>query len=141
MTRAAWESPPDSAFSGPALKIAWACDRRYLLTGTPAVNCPRDLVALINMLGKLNSVFGGWRAFVERYCDGHQTDWCFDTSGATNLDELHEILYREKIMLRRMQHEVLALPKNPEVSPALRLIRTISPNMRRPSNPWPPKSQ
>ena len=111
MTRAAWESPPDSAFSGPALKIAWACDRRYLLTGTPIVNCPRDLVALINMLGKLNSVFGGWRAFVERYCDGYEGDYGWVTDGASNLNELHEKLYAEKIMLRRMKHEVLILPQ------------------------------
>lgn len=51
------------------LQIVWACNRRYLLTGTPIVNCPRDLIALINSLGKLKSAFGGWHAFVERYCE------------------------------------------------------------------------
>jgi SNF2 family DNA or RNA helicase len=100
-----------SAATQATLQIVWACDRRYLLTGTPVVNKPLDLVALINMLGKLNSVFGGWKAFVDRYCDAHQTEWCYDTSGASNLNELHEKLNAEKIMLRRMKHEVLQLPK------------------------------
>jgi SWI/SNF-related matrix-associated actin-dependent regulator of chromatin subfamily A-like protein 1 len=93
------------------LQIVWACNRRYLLTGTPIVNRPLDLVALINMLGKLKSVFGGWKSFVDRYCDPQKTQWCYDASGASNLDELHEILYREKIMLRRTKHEVLSLPQ------------------------------
>ena len=94
-----------------ALQIIWACDRRYLLTGTPIVNKPLDLVALINFLGKLNKVFGGWQAFVERYCDGHEGDYGWVLDGASNLEELHEILYRERIMLRRMKHEVLTLPQ------------------------------
>ncbi|TPV99728.1 MAG: hypothetical protein USCAAHI_00812 [Beijerinckiaceae bacterium] len=93
------------------LQIVWACNRRYLLTGTPIVNRPLDLVALINMLGKLKSCFGSWRAFVERYCEGYIGAYGWDTSGASNLDELHEKLYAEKIMLRRMKHEVLSLPQ------------------------------
>lgn len=93
------------------LKICWTCDQQFLLTGTPIVNKPLDLIALINMLGKLNSIFGGWKSFVDRYCNAHQGDWGYDTSGASNLNELHEILYREKIMLRRMKHEVLTLPQ------------------------------
>jgi SWI/SNF-related matrix-associated actin-dependent regulator 1 of chromatin subfamily A len=93
------------------LQIVWVCNGRYLLTGTPIFNKPLDLVALINMLGKLKSVFGGWRSFVDRYCDGHETEWCYDTSGSSNLDELHKILQRENIMLRRMKHEVLKLPQ------------------------------
>jgi SWI/SNF-related matrix-associated actin-dependent regulator 1 of chromatin subfamily A len=92
-------------------EIVWACERRYLLTGTPIVNRPLDILALINLLGKLNSVFGGWKAFVDRYCDAFQSEWCYDTSGASNLDELHEKLYAEKIMLRRMKHQVLQLPQ------------------------------
>jgi SWI/SNF-related matrix-associated actin-dependent regulator of chromatin subfamily A-like protein 1 len=99
------------------LQIIWACYWRRLLTGTPIVNQPLDLVALINMLGKLNSVFGGWKAFVDRYCGAQQTQWCYDTSGASNLNELHEILYREKNMLRRMKREVLTLSKDQDHFP------------------------
>jgi SWI/SNF-related matrix-associated actin-dependent regulator 1 of chromatin subfamily A len=93
------------------LQIVWACNRCYLLTGTPIVNCPRDLISLINMLGKLKSSFGGWQAFIERYCDGYEGAYGWVTDGASNLNELHEKLYAEKIMLRRMKHEVLTLPQ------------------------------
>jgi SWI/SNF-related matrix-associated actin-dependent regulator of chromatin subfamily A-like protein 1 len=92
-------------------QIIWACNRRYLLTGTPVVNKPLDLVALIIFLGKLKSVFGGYWAFVHRYCDAHHNGYGWDMSGAANLNELHEKLYAEKIMLRRMKHEVLTLPQ------------------------------
>jgi SWI/SNF-related matrix-associated actin-dependent regulator 1 of chromatin subfamily A len=93
------------------LKIIWAADRRYLLTGTPIVNKPLDMVALVNFLGKLNNTFGGWQAFVERYCDGHHNAYGWVLDGASNLNELHEKLYAGKIMLRRMKHEVLTLPQ------------------------------
>jgi SWI/SNF-related matrix-associated actin-dependent regulator 1 of chromatin subfamily A len=93
-----------------ALQIVWACDRRYLLTGTPIVNKPLDLVALINMLGKLKNVFGGWWNFVNRYCAACEGEYGLDVSGSSNLVELHEILQRENIMMRRMKAEVLTLP-------------------------------
>lgn len=35
----------------------------------------------------------------------------FRYAGASNLDELHQKLYAEKIMMRRMKHEVLTLPQ------------------------------
>ena len=62
-----------------------------------------------DFLGKLKCSFGSWTAFVERYCEGHQG--LYGLSGAANLEELHEKLYSEKIMLRRMKHEVLTLPQ------------------------------
>ncbi len=92
-----------------ALKIVYSCERRYLLTGTPIYNRPADMLALLQLLGKLNSDFGGFLEFVERYCSARDTPFGLDYSGASNLDELHDLLYKKKIMMRRKKAAVLAL--------------------------------
>lgn len=41
----------------------------YCLTGTPVVNTPKDLVSQLYILDQLNAVFGGYKRFVDRYCN------------------------------------------------------------------------
>lgn len=69
-----------------------------LLTGTPIVNKPKDLVAQLHILGVLH-LFGGWKFFMNRYCGG-------DGKGATNLGELHYRL-RTTCFYKRNKKEVL----------------------------------
>lgn len=69
-----------------------------LLTGTPVVNKPKDLVAQLNILGWL-PLFGGWKYFINRYCGG-------DGKGAGNLNELHYKL-RTTCFYKRNKKEVL----------------------------------
>lgn len=51
-----------------------------LLTGTPVVNRPEDLVSQLGILGRLPD-FGGYKYFIKRYCTGPKR--------AANLKELH----------------------------------------------------
>ena len=46
------------------------------LTGTPVVNNNTDLIQQLKIMGRLED-FGGYRHFVERYCDGpKQSEQC-----------------------------------------------------------------
>ena len=51
-----------------------------LLTGTPIVNKPRDLLSQLGILGRLPD-FGGYKYFIKRYCTGPKE--------ASNLKELN----------------------------------------------------
>jgi SWI/SNF-related matrix-associated actin-dependent regulator 1 of chromatin subfamily A len=51
-----------------------------LLTGTPIVNKPMDLVSQLGILGRMGD-FGGYKGFVKRYCSGPKE--------ASNLKELN----------------------------------------------------
>ena len=77
-----------------------------LLTGTPVLNRPSELVSQLRALGVFNQLFGTWTKFAERYCGAYQGAWGWDTSGATNLDELNEKL-RSCCFVRRTKAEVL----------------------------------
>lgn len=73
-------------------------DYVMLLTGTPVVNKPKDLIAQLHILGRLE-MFGGWKFFMNRYCGG-------DGKGATNLLELQYKL-RTTCFYKRNKKEVL----------------------------------
>lgn len=66
---------------------------RILLSGTPVVNRPEDLVSQLSIMGRLND-FGGKAAFMARYGEGD------------NLDELSRELY-DSCMIRREKAKVL----------------------------------
>lgn len=67
------------------------------LTGTPVVNKPKDLVAQLSILDRMND-FGGYKNFVERYCGG--------PNEASNLKELNWKLWQH-CMFRREKSKVL----------------------------------
>lgn len=78
-----------------------------MLSGTPVVNRPEDLVAQLSIMGRLNA-FGGRKAFLDRYCGkvasvrmGKEK-----REGADNLGELSERLYSE-CLIRREKAAVL----------------------------------
>ena len=78
--------------------------RKLLLTGTPIVNRPKELFNLINLLDPAR-----WPNFFKygiRFCAGYQSQWGWDFTGASHLDELQQIL-RETVMLRRRKVEVI----------------------------------
>lgn len=90
----------------PAKRIpAVPARRKVFITGTPILNRPIELYPLIKALD--STTWGNWRSYVTRYCDGHETRWGWDVSGASNLDELQEKL-RSTIMVRRLKADVLA---------------------------------
>jgi len=67
------------------------------LTGTPVVNKPKDLVAQLSILGRMDD-FGGYKNFVQRYCSG--------PNEASNLKELNYKLW-DTSMFRREKKSVL----------------------------------
>ncbi len=72
------------------------------LTGTPVVNKPKDLMSQLAIIDRLRE-FGGWKAFLNRYCGG-------DGRGATNLKELHYKLATTCFYQRRKKDVLKDLP-------------------------------
>lgn len=99
------------------LDLAKEIPHVLLLSGTPVLNRPIELVPQLQALGKLQ-MFGGFWGFARRYCNATrgQFGWMFD--GAENLGELNKKL-RETCYLRREKKDVL--PELPDK------IRTIIP--------------
>ncbi|NXS58417.1 ZRAB3 endonuclease, partial [Brachypteracias leptosomus] len=81
--------------------------RAILLTGTPALGRPEELFMQVEALFPRR--FGTWTEYAKKYCDarvrffGKRTQW--DCRGASNLEELHQLL--SEIMIRRLKNDVL----------------------------------
>jgi SWI/SNF-related matrix-associated actin-dependent regulator 1 of chromatin subfamily A len=87
-----------------AKRISKNADRVILLTGTPILNRPLELVSQIDILRK-SSLFNSTWAFMMRYCDAKKTNFGWDFSGASNLGELKSKM--SAFTLRRVKSEVL----------------------------------
>lgn len=99
-------------------KMADPIPVRLLLTGTPVINRPNELITQLQVMDRLNDLGGFWH-FVRRYCDYHETTWGPDMSGASNLTELHEKL-RACCYIRRTKLDVL-----PELPPIQRSVQPV----------------
>ncbi len=67
------------------------------LTGTPVVNKPVDLIAQLQIIGRLEE-FGGYKGFTDKFCQGY--------SQCSNLKELNYLLNKH-CFFRRLKKEVL----------------------------------
>ncbi|XP_058157071.1 DNA annealing helicase and endonuclease ZRANB3 isoform X2 [Dasypus novemcinctus] len=89
------------------LPLVQKARRAILLTGTPALGRPEELFMQIEAL--FPQKFGTWTDYAKRYCNariryfGKRPQW--DCRGASNLNELHQLL--SDIMIRRLKNEVL----------------------------------
>lgn len=92
---------------------------RLLLTGTPIVNRPSELISQLNILHRLNDIGGFWH-FAKRYCGGER-----GLDGAYNLGELREKL-RATCYLRREKKDVLT-----ELPPIQRNVVSVEIDNRR----------
>jgi SNF2 family DNA or RNA helicase len=82
------------------------------LTGTPVTNRPAEYASQLEIIGRLNELGGTW-GFYRRYCGAFKDKWGhWNTAGATNLQELNEIL-RSLCYIRRTKEQVL--PELPDV--------------------------
>ncbi|OJV40856.1 MAG: hypothetical protein BGO29_14915 [Bacteroidales bacterium 36-12] len=68
-----------------------------LLSGTPVINKPKDLLSQLHIMGRLPD-FGGYKSFVDRYC-----------AGANQASNLRELNYKLNLtcFFQREKHEVL----------------------------------
>jgi len=83
----------------------------WLLTGTPMTSRPINYFNLLKIVESPLTL--NWQSYVRRYCKGYQFNVgnrrVWNTSGASNLDELRE--RTKNIVLRRMKTDILDLPE------------------------------
>jgi SWI/SNF-related matrix-associated actin-dependent regulator 1 of chromatin subfamily A len=89
--------------------------RRIAMTGTPILNRPIELWTTLLWLepSRWNKRSG---YFQKRYCGAFMGEWGWVNDGATNLDELQEVL-RTSCMIRRLKKDVLS-----ELPPKIRSV-------------------
>ena len=86
-------------------------DHVYALSGTPIPNRPIELWPILHGLG---IYIGGWFDFAARYAKMWNAPWGLDTSGASNLVELKELM--KPHVLRRKKENIFKDYKDPQVS-------------------------
>ena len=74
------------------------------LSGTPIMNRPVEFFNIIRMIDA--TLFPNWLHYTQRYCDRKHNGFGWVVTGASNTEELHEILV-STIFLRRTKAEVL----------------------------------
>jgi SWI/SNF-related matrix-associated actin-dependent regulator 1 of chromatin subfamily A len=74
-----------------------------LLSGTPLLSRPAELFSLLNIIDQ--NTWGNWYDYARRYCAAYQSRFGLDTSGASNIEELHARIKR--YFIRRDKTEVL----------------------------------
>jgi SNF2 family DNA or RNA helicase len=87
-------------------ELAKSIQSIILLTGSPVMNRPIDLVHQLGVMGKLNE-FGGFWAFAKKYCGAQKERYGWNMTGATNLAELNTKL-RASCFIRRLKVDVLS---------------------------------
>ena len=94
----------------------------YALSGTPIPNRPIELWPILHGLGIYR---GGWFDFAARYAKMWVAPWGLDTSGASNLVELKDMM--KPHVMRRKKETIFKDYKEPQVS----LITFDLPNDKR----------
>lgn len=89
------------------------------LTGTPIVNRPIELWPVVSTIAP--GPFSSMWEYAKRYCDAQDNGWGYDVKGASNLDELQDLL-RSTCMIRRLKKDVLT-----ELPPKQRQVIEIVP--------------
>jgi len=77
----------------------------FMLSGTPILNRPKELISQLQILKYLDT-FGGLWGFARKYCNLMETQFGWDYSGATNLNDLYENLGKLGF-IRRLKTDVL----------------------------------
>lgn len=89
--------------------LAKAVDHFIALSGTPIVNKP---IEAYNALRLINyDLFKNFRHFADRYCNPKWNGFGVSYDGASNTQELHDLL-KSTVMIRRLKKDVL--PELPE---------------------------
>ncbi len=88
-----------------AVVKACAPTKVLLLSGTPVLSRPVELASQLELLGLLDSEFGGFVEYAYRYCAAFRDRFGFHADGASHLDELHARL-RATCMVRRLKKDV-----------------------------------
>lgn len=87
------------------LALAWSKKIPYkiLISGTPMLNRPRELITQMEILNNIHKV-GGREKFLEKYCNPRSSQYGIDYSGCSDLQELHQTM--NGIWLRRTKDDL-----------------------------------
>jgi len=85
-------------------KLVKPIAHRICLSGTPIINRPIEFYNTIQLLDR--NVFPNWFEFTKRYCDRKHNGFGWTYQGASNTEELNQVL-KESIMIRRTKKQVL----------------------------------
>ena len=102
---------PKAARTKAAMLAMKKIDYVYALSGTPIPNRPIELWPILHGLGIYR---GGWYDFAARYAKLWAAPWGLDTSGASNLPELKELM--KPHVMRRKKEAIFKDYKEPQVS-------------------------
>jgi len=101
------------------LEVAGESESVICLSGTAVTNRPSEFFTTLNLLRP--NEFPSFFPYGQRYCDGYNTGWGWDFSGASNTDELHA--RTRDFCIRRLKQEVLT-----ELPDKVRTIMDIQPS-------------
>lgn len=90
---------------------------RVMMSGTPLINRPMELLPVINGLEQQGAFEGGVRGYMARYAPRIDN---YGTRGAQRLNELHDVLVGS-FMLRMKRSDVLELPNKGRMEVAMEM--------------------
>ena len=96
------KTPTSQCFKA-AMKLVEYVSYRIMITGTPVLNRPKELLCQLEVAG-LTYKFGGKDKFLRDFCGAYQSPWGTSYDGHSNLSKLNKIM--KKIWIRRLKDDV-----------------------------------
>ena len=79
-------------------------------SGTPIKHRPKNFFVALNLTRP--DLFPSYFSYAHSYCGAVKGKWGWNFEGSSNMQKLHDFLYKHKVLLRRTKKEVLPqLPK------------------------------
>ena len=94
---------PTSQCFKTAMKLVEYVSYRIMITGTPVLNRPKELLCQLEIAG-LTRRFGGKDKFLRDFCGAYQSPWGTSYDGHSNLSKLNKVMKR--IWIRRLKDDV-----------------------------------
>ena len=100
------KTPTSQCFKA-AMKLVDCVSYRVMITGTPVLNRPKELLCQLEVAG-LTYKFGGKDKFLQDFCGTYQSPWGTSNDGHSNLSKLNKAM--KKVWIRRLKNVQQNLP-------------------------------